>query len=200
MRTEDFELIGVTVVILGFSLLLVRSWLKVKAVDDKYEKDLEKITEEYKKALMDHIHCSITKKVAQDRRSQEARLNWDASAAEAQKRNKPAMVRKWLRAMGFTRVRSWQKVIDERTDKLFEELFELCEAYNRDDLHGVADAVADMQVVLESIPLLCRYDGDAAFRAVMASNMTKDPALFIADGKGKGANFKEPDFTRVRGL
>ena len=126
-----------------------------------------------------------------------------AAAEEARRVNRAAKVRKWVKLVGLkadTAFLSESVLLRQRFEKILEELAEFDTAIVKGDRVAVADAVADLQVVLETIPILLGYDGEAAFTAVHNSNMTKKPLLFWQDGKGKGANFLEPDFSRVRGL
>ena len=120
-----------------------------------------------------------------------------AAAEEARRVNRAAKIRKWIRRMGLRRNPVYMR---ERFEKLLEELAELDTAIIKGDRVAIADAVADLQVVLETIPILMGYDGEAAFNAVHASNMTKDPDLFRKDGKGKGEGFSEPELDKIPGL
>ena len=126
-----------------------------------------------------------------------------AAAEEARRVNRAAKVRKWVRRMGLkesTAPLAESVLLRQRFEKILEELSEFDTAIIKGDRVAVADAVADLQVVLETIPILLGYDGEAAFNAVHASNMTKDPDLFRKDGKGKGEGFLEPELDKVPGL
>ena len=126
-----------------------------------------------------------------------------SAAEEARRVNRVAKVRKWVRRMGLkesTAFMAESVLLRQRFEKILEELAEFDTAIIKGDRIAVADAVADLQVVLETIPILLGYDGEAAFNAVHASNMTKDPDLFRVDGKGKGEGFLEPELDKVPGL
>lgn len=126
-----------------------------------------------------------------------------SAAEEARRVNRAAKVRKWVKLMGLKESAAFMAesvLLRQRFEKILEELSELDTAIIKSDRVAVADAVADLQVVLETIPILLGYDGEAAFNAVHASNMTKDPDLFRVDGKGKGEGFLEPELERVPGL
>lgn len=121
----------------------------------------------------------------------------EAAVGEARRVNRAAKVRKWVRRMGLKQNPVYMR---ERFEKMLEELAELEAAIVKSDRVAIADAVADLQFVLETIPILLGYDGEAAFIAVHESNMTKDPDIFRVDGKGKGESFREPELEKVRGL
>lgn len=126
-----------------------------------------------------------------------------AAEKEARRVNRAAKVRKWVRLMGLkesTPPLAESVLLRQRFEKILEELSELDTAIIKGDRVAIADAVADLQVVLETIPILLGYDGEAAFIAVHESNMTKDPDIFRVDGKGKGESFREPELEKVRGL
>lgn len=126
-----------------------------------------------------------------------------AAAEEARRVNRAAKVRKWVKLVGLkesTAPLAESVLLRQRFEKILEELGEFDTAIIKGDRFAVADAVADLQVVLETIPILLGYDGEAAFNAVHASNMTKDPELFRRDGKGKGAGFLEPELDKIPGL
>ena len=126
-----------------------------------------------------------------------------AAVKEARRVNRAAKVRKWVKLMRLkesTPPLAESALLRQRFEKILEELAELDTAITKGDRVAVADAVADLQVVLETIPILLGYDGEAAFNAVHASNMTKDPELFRVDGKGKGKGFLEPELDKVPGL
>lgn len=126
-----------------------------------------------------------------------------SAAEEARRVNRAAKVRKWVKLMGLKESEAFMAesvLLRQRFEKILEELAEFDAAIIKGDRVAVADAVADLQVVLETIPILLDYDGEAAFNAVHVSNMTKDPELFRVDGKGKGAGFLEPELDKVPGL
>ena len=121
---------------------------------------------------------------------------------QAEKYNRRGMVQEWMTAMGVTQGSEsldtlWNKIMPERIEKLDEEVLELYEAVYKMDTVGVIDAIADVQYVLETIALHIGYDSNEAFVAVHKSNMTKDIELFSKDKRGKGTDFKAPDFTKV---
>lgn len=126
-----------------------------------------------------------------------------SAAEEARRVNRAAKVRKWVSRMGLkesTAPLAESVLLRQRFEKILEELAEFDTAIIKGDRVAVADAVADLQVVLETIPILLGYDGEAAFNVVHASNMTKDPALFRVDGKGKGEGFLKPELDKIPGL
>ena len=127
----------------------------------------------------------------------------EAAVGEARRVNRAAKVRKWVRLIGLkesTAPLAESVLLRQRFEKILEELSEFDTAIIKGDRVAVADAVADLQVALETIPILLGYDGEAAFNAVHSSNMTKDPDIFRVDGKGKGESFREPELEKVRGL
>lgn len=113
--------------------------------------------------------------------------NANAAIAEARRVNRAAMARKWVRKMNL------EADLMARLDKIQEEYCELFDAIHFHQEEKIADAVADMQFVLETIPILMKYDGNEVFKRVYESNMTKDPALFAIDNRGKGDGYEPPE-------
>lgn len=150
------------------------------------EKALTDIMSKYVRRWLDAEHGTYLEREAKK-----------ATISEARRLNRKAMVRKWVRAMGLD---PRKMCLKERLAKVVEESVELETAIIFYDKKAIADAVADMQYVLETIPMILGYDGDAAFKAVHDSNMTKDSSIFKIDGKGKGGKFAPPDFSKVKGL
>lgn len=77
---------------------------------------------------------------------------------------------------------------DEATQKLRvaliqEELNELSEAFTKNDVTGVADALADLLYVVYGAAIACGIDIDPVFQEVHRSNMTKVGGHKRADGK-----------------
>jgi predicted HAD superfamily Cof-like phosphohydrolase len=85
---------------------------------------------------------------------------------------------------------------------LLEEVEEYREACEAGDLVKIADALADIQVVLNGTALVHGMDIEPLFNEAHRSNMTKLGAdgkpIHREDGKIlKGPTFEEPDFERV---
>lgn len=79
-----------------------------------------------------------------------------------------------------------------------EEAEELCAALLAGDMVAVADAYADLKVVLEGVACSCGFDGEPVFAEVMASNETKEPGNKDDGGKLlKGAKFRRPDLAPI---
>ena len=85
-----------------------------------------------------------------------------------------------------------------RMDLIDEEYNELVDAENDGDLVAVADALADLQYVINGMALQYGIDLDACFAEVHASNMSKLGAdgkpIYREDGKVlKGPNYFKPN-------
>lgn len=79
-----------------------------------------------------------------------------------------------------------------------EELNELGASFDDDDLTGVADAIADLLVVVYGTAVECGLDADALVAEVHRSNMSKlgedGKPIIREDGKVlKGPNYSPPD-------
>lgn len=174
------------VVILVINLLIV-----VLAVKKKGDAEIEiQANESISKFVISIIK---EKHIAQKERDH-ARNVLQSVIDCSRKVNRAAMVRKWARKM---KMKDSDVCLMDRLQKLLSECCELETAIILHDRVAVADAVADMQYVLETIPILLGYDGNAAFNEVHRSNMTKDPVLFAKDGVGKGEKFVEPDLKKL---
>ena len=137
------------------------------------------------------------------------RKDMEAIQAQAKRWNRRAMVKKWLKKMNLpcAPVGTLNTIspfvlsdrIADRFYKLQEEFKELRSARDRKDITAFIDAVVDITYVCETTAWYLGFDMNKAFLEVHKSNMTKDRALFWEDGKGKGLNFVEPDFSRAIG-
>ncbi|WP_324192717.1 nucleoside triphosphate pyrophosphohydrolase family protein [Nocardia transvalensis] len=96
---------------------------------------------------------------------------------------------------------------DEATEKLRikllrEEFREYRDAVAAGDMVEIADALADMAVIIEGTALAYGIPLEAAFREVMWSNMTKlgenGRPIYRRDGKiAKGPAYQPPDIETV---
>lgn len=124
---------------------------------------------------------------------------------EALKKNRQFMVASWLQKMGLpvnapgTELPATvlKYAMGERVKKIEEEVKEAKQAWYRIDTIGFIDAMTDISFAAECAGALLGYDSGTAFYAVYKSNMTKDPAVFKIDGRGKTALYKEPDFSEA---
>jgi hypothetical protein len=102
----------------------------------------------------------------------------------------------WRRTVGLNAALLAPAVRDVELNirMVHEESQELCAALLRGDLVEVADAYADLKVVLEGVASSCGFDGEPIFDEVMASNETKEPGNKDDGGKLlKGPGFRRPD-------
>lgn len=113
--------------------------------------------------------------------------------------------KKFCELIGFTREKDWSNIdkkilwdrVQARYYKIKEELHEYLEALRLHEFTGCVDSLTDIAYSVEVSYWLLGVDGDKAFEAVHASNMTKDYLTFKRDRKGKGPGFKEPDWQKV---
>ena len=89
-----------------------------------------------------------------------------------------------------------------RIKLITEEFNELSDALEADDLVEIADALADLTVVVYGTALSYGIDLDAVFEEVHRSNMTKlgedRKPIYREDGKVlKGPNFEPPRIAEV---
>lgn len=94
-----------------------------------------------------------------------------------------------------------------RFDLIQEELNELKEAFENNDIVGIADALGDLSVVVDGTYDVCGLSGfkEAISEEIFNSNMSKadqnGQPIFREDGKVlKGPNYFKPDLARVLGL
>lgn len=104
-------------------------------------------------------------------------------------------------------LRRAESVDDDMTESRFtDELAMYPESYNyAPDLVEVADALGDLDVVVNGAGIRHGFDMQAISREVFASNMTKLGAdgrpVYRQDGKiEKGPNFRKPNLARVLGF
>jgi len=98
-----------------------------------------------------------------------------------------------------------QKTAELRLELIAEELAELRDAFERNDLIEIADALGDLLYVVHGAALVCGIDLDAVVREIHRSNMSKLGAdgkpIYRADGKVlKGPDYSPPDLSRALGF
>lgn len=93
---------------------------------------------------------------------------------------------------------------DERTLRrtlLSEEYWEYVEAEDKNNIVGIADALADMIYIIHGTAIVYGIPLDAVFEEVHKSNMSKleeGKPLYRSDGKVlKGSNFQEPKIEEI---
>ena len=120
--------------------------------------------------------------------------NLDATAAQARRVDRRALVRQWVRAMGrHTLMRGREGVWNVRFKAIEAEFKELRTAMNSGSKRDYLDALGDILYACEVTAFLLDVDGNELFRRIHSSNMTKDKFLFLKDGHGKGFAYKKPD-------
>lgn len=89
-------------------------------------------------------------------------------------------------------------IISLRLNLVNEECDELCDACSEYDLIGIADALADLQYVLNGMAIAFGIDLRRVHTEVHRANMTKTGGVRREDGKVlKPANWNAPDIERI---
>jgi predicted HAD superfamily Cof-like phosphohydrolase len=94
---------------------------------------------------------------------------------------------------------AWEQM---RLDLIEEEFNELKDAVKARDLVGIADALGDLEYVVNGMALGCGIDLPAVVKEIHRSNMTKlgpnGKPIYREDGKIlKGADYEPPNLERV---
>lgn len=95
-----------------------------------------------------------------------------------------------------------QNILDLRKALVIEEWNELMAAIDRNDLVGVADALGDINYVVQGFAIACGIDLDAVTEEIHTSNMTKlggdGKPLYRDDGKVlKGPDYRPPNLSKI---
>jgi hypothetical protein len=125
-------------------------------------------------------------------------------------RNTYDRVREFMEAFGHPVYDTPQLIEDPeweemRVELIREELRELEDAVKERDLVGIADALADLDYVINGMALGCGINLPEVGREVHRSNMTKlgedGKPIYREDGKIlKGPNYEAPDIAKVLGV
>jgi len=88
---------------------------------------------------------------------------------------------------------------EQRFNFILEELDEYLDATERDDIVGIADALADLLYVVLGTAVVHGIDLQPVFDAVHASNMTKSPSTTVGTFKGcfKGEGYRAPQIAEL---
>lgn len=122
-------------------------------------------------------------------------------------RNSYDLVREFMEKFGHPVFDEPQLIADAdweemRVELIREEVKELEDAVASRDLVGIADALGDLEYVVNGMALGCGIDLPAVVREIHRSNMTKlgqdGKPIWREDGKVlKGPGYEEPDLEKV---